>query len=204
MKILIVDDHPLVRKGVVSLLSYEKDIKDILEASNVDESIRLLRSENPTLAVIDLNLGEESGLDIIEKAKKLKVETKFIILTSSINKEDYFRAKDLEVDGYVLKDAFGEDVLYAINVVLRGKRFIDPEILRYETKDKHDKYLDELTPREQDVLRELGKGLSNQEISEVLFISKYTVKKHITNIFSKLELTHRTQAALFVNNSMAM
>lgn len=109
----------------------------------------------------------------------------------------------MDVDGYVLKDAFGEDILYAINVVLRDKKFIDPEILKYEIKEK-DKSLDSLTPREQDVLKELGKGLSNQEIADALFISQYTVKKHITNIFSKLDLTHRTQAALYANNSAAM
>lgn len=202
MKILIVDDHPLVRKGISSTLSFERDVEKILEASNVDDAMKLIRTEKPTLAIVDLNLGCRDGLEIVSNSRKEGTETKFIILTSSIRKEDYIRAKEVGVDGYILKEAFAEDILYALHVVLRGKQFIDPEIIQYEAATaSQNTYFDELTTREKDVLIELGKGLSNYEIAKNLFISEHTVKKHVSNILSKLELTHRTQAAILVNNS---
>lgn len=201
MKILIVDDHPLVRKGIASTLSFEEDIEEILEASNIEEAMRLIRDKKPTLAIVDLYLGNKDGLQIVSDSKKEGVETKFVALTSSIKKEDYIRAREIGVDGYILKEAYAEDILYALNVVLRGKQFIDPEVIRYEiSSTQENKYLAELTPRERDVLIELGKGLSNQEIAKNLFISEHTVKKHVSNILLKLELTHRTQAALLANN----
>ena len=202
MKILIVDDHPLVRKGISSTLSFEEDIEKILEASNIEEAMKQIQVENPELAIVDLNLGHEDGLEIISNSRRKGSKTKFLILTSSIKKDDFTRAKAMDVDGYILKEAFAEDILYAIHVVLRGKQFIDPEVIRYQTtKNKEDDYLNELTPRESDVLVELGKGLSNLEIAEELFISENTVKKHVSNILSKLELSHRTQAALLVNHN---
>lgn len=202
MKILIVDDHPLVRKGISSTLSFEKNIEKIWEASNVAEAIKFIQTEKPTLAIVDLNLGKEDGLEIIRKSKDQDLDTKFVILTSSLKKEDYIRSEEVGVDGYILKEAFAEDILYAVRVVLRGKKFIDPEVIRHQTSNcVRDGYLSELTPRESDVLVELGKGLSNFEIAKELYISEHTVKKHVSNILSKLGLSHRTQAALLVNST---
>lgn len=202
MKILVVDDHPLVRKGISSALSFEEDIKEVFEASNVKEAIKIIEREKPNLAIIDLYLGYEDGLEIVSKCKEKDVDTKFVILTSSVKKDDFQRGMKIGVDGYILKEAFAEDIIYAIRVILRGKQFIDPEVIRYQaTNILENKVLDELTPREYDVLEELGKGLSNYEIAKKLYISENTVKKHVSNILSKLELTHRTQAALLVNNA---
>lgn len=167
MKILIVDDHPLVRRGLSAILSFEEDIDIILEASSREEAEMVIEREEPTLAIIDLYLGKEYGLDIVISSKKREVKTKFIILTSSLKKEDFIRCKEVGVEGYILKEAFAEDILYAVHLVLRGKQFIDPEIVKYEITNNHkNTYLDELTPREQDVFMELGKGLSNCEIAE--------------------------------------
>lgn len=203
MKMLIVDDHPLVRQGIVSILSFEENLEKILEASNIEEAMNQIRIEKPELAIVDLNLGDEDGLQIVVDSRKKGDETKFLILTSSIKKDDFMRAKEIDIDGYILKEAFAEDIIYAIHLVLRGKKFIDPEITRQQnSKDDQHNYLDELTPREADVLVEIGKGLSNTEIAEKLFISENTVKKHVSNILAKLDLDHRTQAALLVNDRM--
>jgi two-component system nitrate/nitrite response regulator NarL len=199
MNILVVDDHPLVRRGISSTLSFEEGIESVIEASNVEEAVRIIRIKKPDLAIVDLNLGKEDGLEIIKKTKINFVDTKFVILTSSIKKDDFLRAEEAGVDGYILKEAFAEDIIYAIHVVLRGKKFIDPEVIRYQNKNSCDSCLSELTPRENDVLIELGNGLSNIEIAQKLFISESTVKKHVSSILLKLQLNHRTQAALLVN-----
>lgn len=202
MKILIVDDHPLVRKGILSTLSFQEDIQNVLEASNVDDALNLIEREIPDLAIVDLNLGSEDGLEIIRKCKDKGSNTKFMILTSSIKKDDYTRSEEAGVDGYILKEAFAEDILYAIHLVLRGKKFIDSEVIRYQSANSmEDSHLKDLTSRESDVLVELGKGLSNYEIAKELYISENTVKKHVSNILSKLDLSHRTQAALLVNKA---
>lgn len=202
MRLLVTDDHPLVRKGVVSTLSFEDNIEKVYEASNVEEAMRLLSNEKPEIAIIDLKLGKEDGLDIVSKAKENRLKTKFIVLTSSSKQEDFRRAQKANVDGYILKDAFAEDIIYAFRVVARGKKFFDSGLLQYSTSRDEEDQLTELTPREIDVLAELGKGLSNIQIGKTLFISEHTVKKHVSNILSKLDLTHRTQAALFANNSI--
>ncbi|MGB4440366.1 MAG: response regulator transcription factor [Sedimentibacter sp.] len=199
MNILIVDDHPLVRKGISSTLSFEDDINMVFEASNIDEAIILINLKKPDLAIVDLNLGKEDGLEIIRRAKNKGTSTKFLILTSSLKREDFKRSVEADIDGYILKEAFAEDIMYAIHVVLRGKKYIDPEITKYQVESTFDNSLTELSPREYDVLVELGKGLSNNEIAKKLFISENTVKKHVSNILLKLQLSHRTQAALLLN-----
>ncbi len=202
MRVLIVDDHPLVRMGISTALSFEENIEEVIEASNVAEALRKLSQQRIEIALIDLNLGKEQGLDIILKARRRGFLTKFIILTSSLRREDFERAREIGVDGYILKEAFPEDILYALSVVSRGKNYIDPELLSYKMKGTMQSGLDELTQRERDVLMELGKGLSNSQIAQRLHISENTVKKHVSNILSKLELHHRTEAALFVSHSL--
>lgn len=199
MNLLVVDDHPLVRKGISSTLSMEDCIDSISEASNVEDAIIIIHKDKPDIAIIDLNLGSKSGLNIIERTRN-SVDTKFIILTSSIRKDDFLKAEELKIDGYILKEAFVEDIIYAIKIVARGKKFIDPDILEYKNNYYQEDVFHELTEREKDVLKELGKGLSNSMIAENLYISEHTVKKHVSSILLKLELTHRTQAALLANN----
>ena len=203
MIILIVDDHPLVRKGLLSILSLEENIEKIYEASNIEQALNTLKREKIDVAIVDLSLGKEYGLDVVERARKELCLThiKFVILTSSIREEDFNKANKVNVDGYILKDAFTDDIIYALRVVLRGKRFIDPEILYYVSNHHNDQNMEKLTIREKDILLVLGEGLSNQQIAEKLYISENTVKKHISSILAKLGLEHRTQAALYANSS---
>ncbi|OGO79218.1 MAG: DNA-binding response regulator, partial [Clostridiales bacterium GWB2_37_7] len=150
--------------------------------------------------IVDLKLGREDGLEIVNMANKKDIKTKFIALTSSSRKDDFLRAQQAGVDGYMLKEAFAEDILYAFRVVARGKKFFDPEMLQCAREAEDE--LKDLTPREKDVLSELSRGLSNIQIAERLYISENTVKKHISSIFSKLGLSHRLEAAVFVNNTI--
>lgn len=202
MKILIVDDHPLVRKGLTLTLSFEENVETIYEASNVEEATKIIINDSPEIVIVDLKLGKEDGLEIVDKIKKRKLKTKFIVLTSSGKKDDFLRAQEVDVDGYILKDAYAEDIIYAFHVVERGKKFFATEILQKGENQYEESGLDQLTEREKDVLLELGKGFSNLQIAEDLYISEHTVKKHISNIFSKLGLNHRTEAAIFINDVM--
>jgi len=200
VNVLIMDDHPLVRQGLTLALSLEKDIEEIHEASTLDEAKILLNHKKPEIAIIDLYLGREDGLKIVDWARNNKSLTKFLVFTSSSKKEDVYRSKQLGVDGYLLKQAFPEDLLYALHAIARGRKFFDMEL----TESRNDQLVDGVTKREKEVLDELGKGFSNQQIAETLFISEHTVKKHISSILGKLNLHHRTEAALYVNNVMTL
>lgn len=201
MKVLIVDDHPLVRKGIASVLCGENDIDAISEAATVDEALSSLIKNKPDITVLDLYLGKEDGLEIVRQARSKQMNSKFIVLTSSSKKEDFDRAKKENVDGYILKDAFADEFMYAVKVISRGKKFYDSTILDYHLRaDKSN--VDELTERELEILRELGFGHSNGQIAKNLFISENTVKKHVSTILSKLGMSHRTEAALYANKEL--
>lgn len=198
MKILIVDDHDVVRKGIISTLSFEENFEEIQEASDISEGMKMLRIHKPDIALIDISLGKkENGMSIIKMAKQEHIDTKFVILTSSSRQDDYDYARELGVSGYILKDSPIEDIEYALKTVAKGRQFFDSTLQNYSSKGINDKIKAILTEREFEVLRALGTGLTNAQIAEKLFITENTVKKHISNILSKLELSHRTEAALY-------
>ena len=196
MRLLVVDDHPLVRKGIISTLSLEQGIEDIQEASGVDEAVAAISKGKPDITIVDLNLGNEDGLDVISKAKQKKLNSKFVVLTSSSKREDFERAQRMNVDGYILKEAFTEDIIYAFKVIARGKSFYDATIVKLKLNQERNPILEELTQRELEVFKELGKGYSNKQIAKCLFIAENTVKKHVSTILDKLGFEHRTEAAI--------
>lgn len=199
MKLLLIDDHPLVRKGLQFVLSLEKDMEVIGEASNSKEALNLIKNHTPDVALVDLKLGLEYGLDIVEDCLKNNISCKFIVLTSSADEYDFRKAEEVGAYGYVLKEALPEELLYAVRLVNRGRKYYDPSIISEMMKESvADNYMEALTPREQEVLLALGEGLCNKDIGKKLFISDYTVKKHVSQILAKLDLTDRTQAALYV------
>lgn len=201
MNIIIADDHPLVRQGLIAVITLEGDMNLVGEASTGDEAVRLVAKMNPDVALVDLRLTDISGLEIIRSCKENAPACKYIILTSSVDKEDFRRARELGVDGYVLKEAFPEELISAIRLVFRGRKYYDPSMIDcMMSKDESDEHVEQLTPRELEVLRTLGEGLSNKDIAKKLFITEYTVKKHVSQVLAKLELTDRTQAALYARD----
>lgn len=200
MKLLIVDDHFLVRKGLEAMFKEEKNIECILEACNINEAINIIIKDKPDIVLVDLKLGKEDGLDLVSKGKSLNSSCKFIIITSFISHKDFLRGEEIDMDGYIIKDAFSEDIFYAISAVSRGKKYYDPSIINYKDPSKNDAMIQALTDREKEVLRELGKGYSNDKIAKQLYISQNTVKKHVSNILAKLNINQRAQAVFLVNN----
>ena len=203
MRIVIVDDHPLVRQGISSILSLDEKLELAGQAGDREEALQLLNKVNPDLTLMDLKLADDNGLEIIKVARQEGCQSKFIILTSSVDKDDFRQAGEIGVDGYVLKEALPEEILSAIRIVGKGRKYYDPglmELMLANNKDDEDDELKELTPRELEVLKALGRGLSNKEIARELFITEYTVKKHVSQILDKLQLSDRTQAAIFANS----
>ena len=203
MRVVIVDDHPLVRKGLASILTMSGTIELLGEATNSKEALKLFKTTNPELALVDLRLGKESGLDLIKEAQNQGVTCKFVVLTSSTDERDFTGAKELGVSGYILKEAFPEELLHALNMIRRGRNYYDQGVLDFainmrKAPDK-ERFMDSLTPKETEVLIELGKGLSNKEISQMMYITEYTVKKHVSQVLAKLNLADRTHAALYAN-----
>ncbi len=196
MNILVVDDHPLVRKGIMEILSIYKEWDKILEADNIEKSMKILKEQPIDIVLVDLHLGKENGFDLIVKAKTIYHEIKYIILTSSMNIYDYKKSLQLSVDGYILKDAFIEDIIYALKVVNRGDKYCSPQLLGYSMSGFEPKELRELTDREKEVLTQLSKGFTNAQISKELYITEGTTKKHISNILGKLNLNNRIEAVL--------
>lgn len=199
VKIVIVDDHPLVRKGLAAVISMQQNVQFAGEAKNQREAMLVLEETQPDLVLLDLKLADESGLDIIKAARRMGFNSKFILLTSSASREDFLKAEEAGVDGYVLKEALPEELLYAIQLVGKGRKYYDPTILENKLREEAGSLTDELTPKEREVLIELGQGACNREIAAKLFISEFTVKKHVSQILAKLRLADRTQAALYAN-----
>ena len=203
MNVVIVDDHPLVRRGLTSILSLDDSMEVLREATNSREALILFNSTKPELALVDLRLGEESGLDLISNAKRQGVTCKFVVLTSSMEEEDFKRAKEIGVDGYVLKEALPEELIHALQIIGKGRKYYDTGILDLLMKTnesiEEDSHIEQLTPKEKEVLIKLGMGHSNKEISQTLYITEYTVKKHVSQVFAKLGLADRTHAALYAN-----
>lgn len=199
MKVVIVDDHPLVRKGLAAVISMQPNVHFAGEAKNQHEALMVLEETNPDLVLLDLKLADESGLDIIKSARNRGFNSKFILLTSSASREDFLKAEEASVDGYVLKEALPEELIYAIQLVNKGRKYYDPTILENKLREDAVNLTDDLTPKEKEVLIELGMGACNREIAQRLFISEFTVKKHVSQILAKLRLSDRTQAALYAN-----
>jgi len=203
MKLVIVDDHPLVRRGLISILSLNESIEILGEATNKKEAMNLFKVSKPDIALVDLRLGEESGLELISDAVRQGVTCKFVVLTSSMEEEDFKLAKQIGVEGYVLKEALPEELINALQIVSKGRKYYDTGILDLvmNTNESRevDGHIEQLTPKEKEVLIKLGMGHSNKEISQNLFITEYTVKKHVSQVFAKLGLADRTHAALYAN-----
>lgn len=204
--ILVLDDHPVVGEGICSVIKKNKKDEEIFYAGKVEEAIDIMEENEISLAFIDLNLKEESGFHLIRWIRKQKLDSRLFVITSSSHKSDFKRAQELDVDAYVLKDAFIDEITFAIDSVERGGKYYSSLLVDQMSKCSEDENaLSLLTNREMEVLYLLGQGYYNERINETLFISEGTTKKHIGNILNKLQMRNRVEAVLFaVKNSYSI
>ena len=197
IRILIVDDHTLVRDGLNTILSRQPDFEVVGEASNGREATELARTVNPDVILMDLRMPEMSGVEAMRAIGAESPDIKIIVLTTFDTDEYIFDAVEAGAKGYLLKDTSREELFNAVRAVCRGESQIEPGVAarlisRFQELSRQGP--DTLSDREVEVLQLIARGSANRQIAEELLISESTVKTHVANIFSKMNVRHRTQA----------
>ena len=202
IKIIIADDHDLIRQGLRTIISLEEDIKIIKEVENGKMLLDGLKTNKADVVLLDVNMPVINGLESLKKLKESDPKIKVIMLTIERFDSTIRKAIDIGADGYVLKDSAGTEIVEAIRTVYEGEKYIDKSLVtmlfdQMTMKDHQESsLLDELSRREVEVLREIARGRGNREIGENLFISEKTVKNYATGIFRKLGVKDRVQATI--------
>ncbi|MFN7169736.1 MAG: response regulator [Candidatus Omnitrophota bacterium] len=207
IRVFLCDDHTLFRQGLKKLLELEQDIQIVGEASNGQEMLEMLKKTDPDVILMDIGMPQMDGVVATYKVKKLLPHTHIIILTVYEDEPHIFGAIKAGAMGYLLKDASFEELIEAIRRVYNGEALIQPVIATKVLKEfalldkrklkEGDKFYNDLTEREKEILRLIALGGTNKEIAQKLGISEKTVKNHISNIFQTLHVNNRTQAAIY-------
>jgi two-component system, NarL family, response regulator DevR len=205
LRLLVVDDHEVVREGLVSMLSRRPNFQVVAEAGTAADSIELARKFKPDLVIMDVRLPDGSGIEACREIRSEMPETKVVILTSYPDEEAVFSAIIAGASGYLLKQVRGRDLVAALEAVGRGESLLDPAVTekvldrvrRVATSGTNDD-LAQLTAQEQRILLLVAEGKTNKEIAAEVFLSDKTVKNYVSSILSKLNLQRRAQAAAYV------
>lgn len=210
IKILLVDDHTLFRKGIKLMIELEKDMKIVAEAKDGEDAITKAKVNKPDIIIMDINMPVLNGLDSLKVMKDIGLTSRVIMLTAQQSKANIIAATKIGAKGYLFKDSEPLTLIKAIREVSIGRSYIDTDVANILTRktslEKDENEIDPekiktLSKREYEVLVLLSDGLNNKNIGKELFISEKTVKNHVTKIFKKLEVDDRVQAALFAYNN---
>lgn len=202
IKVMLADDHSLIREGIKQLLELDGSIEVIAQAADGNECLEILADVNPDILLLDINMPNMNGLDVLEEIKRKKSNVKVLILTVHKEVEYLLKAVESGVDGYVLKDSSSKELKETIQKVYSGQQVIQPNLIpamnsRLINKDNDKIKIESLTRREVEILKQIAGGRFNKEIAESLDITERTVKNHISNLFKKINVNDRTQAAVF-------
>lgn len=199
-KIALVDDHFIVRQGLEFLLSTQPQIEVVGSFGEGQALLDALATDQiePELILVDLVMPEMNGITLIQKLKEQHAGIKILVLTSYVDEEHVMSAMQAGADGYEMKDVDPGALMTSIETVLQGDKVIHKDAQQVmDTVITKPHMLNKLSKRETEVLKEMAKGKTNKEIAETLFVSEKTIKTHVSHIFSKLEVTDRTQAAIY-------
>jgi DNA-binding NarL/FixJ family response regulator len=202
IKVFLLDDHEVVRRGVAALLGAEPDIEVIGEAGTADQALARVPALRPDVAVLDVRLPDGDGVTVCRELRSRVPELACLMLTSFADEEALFDAVMAGASGYVLKQIHGSDLVGAVRTVAAGGSLLDPhstaQMLRRLRERPRKDPLAALTAQERRILELIGDGLTNRQIGEHLFLAEKTVKNYVSSIFTKLDMRRRTQAAAFI------
>ena len=198
--VIVVDDHPLMRKGITQLLSIDPNFVVIDEATNGIEAVSMVKKQHPDMVLLDLNMKAVSGLETLKALRNDGITSKIVMLTVSDAKQDVISLINQGADGYLLKDTDPERLLENLYDIKQGKLVVSDELKPYldclDQENNIREKISTLTRRESQIMQEISKGLSNKEISENLNISEGTVKVHVKSLLKKLGIKSRVEAAV--------
>ncbi|GAA4124911.1 response regulator transcription factor [Nocardioides fonticola] len=202
IRVFLLDDHEIVRRGIRELLESEGDIEVVGEAGLAEEAMRRIPAVRPHVAILDGRLPDGSGVDVCREIRSRNPEIAALILTSYDDDDALFAAIMAGAAGYLLKQVRGHDLIDTVRRVASGQSTLDPHVTaqvldRVRNGPASDPELDQLTSQEQKILELIGEGLTNRQIAERMFLAEKTVKNYVSSLLGKLGLTSRTQAAIF-------
>jgi len=202
IRVFLLDDHEIVRRGIKELLEAEGDIVVVGESGLAQEATRRIPALRPDVAILDGRLPDGSGIDVCRDVRSVDPSIKALILTSYDDDDALFSAIMAGAAGYILKQVRGNDFVDTVRRVAAGQSTLDPSVTaqvleRVRTGPPRDKELEALTEQEQRILQHIGEGLTNRQIAERMFLAEKTVKNYVSSMLAKLALTSRTQAAIF-------
>ena len=193
IRLVVVDDHPVVRHGLVSMLHYEPDMQVVGEAGNGLDAVQIILQQNPDVVLLDLRLPQLSGIEVMKQTRAQLSHTRFLVLTTYDTDEYIVPALSAGAQGYLLKDTTPDELTRAIRLLATGGSPLEPAVAA-KLLDSMTEKEDELSPREVEVLKLLVAGASNKEIAVRLTLSENTIKSHLSHIFSKLQVQSRAEA----------
>ena len=202
VRVMLADDHVLIREGIRQLLEFDGTIEVVSEVNDGQECLEKISDVLPDILLLDINMPKRDGVEVLSEIRKKNIPVKILMLTVH-NEVDYLiKTVDIGVEGYIVKDSGSAELKKAINCIMNGEQYIQPSLIpslnkRLVARDSDKDKIDLLTRREMEVLIQVAKGMFNKEIANSLDISERTVKNHISNIFKKIDVNDRTQAAVF-------
>jgi len=207
IRVFLLDDHEIVRRGVRDLLEAEDDIVVVGEAATQDEAVRRVPALDPDVAVLDVRLEEGDGIEACREIRSRHPRTACLVLTSFADDEALFRAIMAGVAGYVLKQIRSSDLVDAVRRVASGQSLLDPIVTarvleRVRTGPRQDERIARLSTQERAVLELLAEGLTNRQIAERLYLAEKTIKNYVTSVLAKLGMARRTEAAVYAARHM--
>ncbi|MGI8332948.1 response regulator transcription factor [Actinomadura scrupuli] len=208
IRVFLLDDHEVVRRGVAALLESADDMEIVGEAATAEQAIARIPAAEPDVAVLDVRLPDGDGVTVCREIRSRLPRTACLMLTSFSDEEALFDAVMAGAAGYVLKQIHGSDLVSAVRTVASGQSLLDPRstaqmLRRLRDRETRDDPLASLSDQERQILELIGQGLTNRQIGERMFLAEKTVKNYVSNLFTKLGMSRRTQAAAFAANLRA-
>jgi DNA-binding NarL/FixJ family response regulator len=203
IRVFLLDDHEIVRRGLADLIGLERDMEVVGEAGGAADALHRIPASRPDVAVLDVRLPDGSGVEVCRDIRSTMPEVHCLMLTSYADDEALFDAIMAGASGYVLKEIRGNDLIDAIRQVAAGRSLLDPlatqrVLERLRNGEKHDARLDALSDQERRILELIGEGMTNRQIGEHMHLAEKTVKNYVSSLLAKLGMERRTQAAAFV------